>query len=62
LEEMQSFSDLIQEDIYAFLETRQMIDRRTSAGGTAAGNVRQAIKAAEIRLAQKKNCLPEFNL
>jgi len=62
LEEMQSFSDLIQEDIYAFLETRQMIDRRTSAGGTAVGNVRQAIRAAEIRLAQKKKYLPEFNL
>jgi argininosuccinate lyase len=60
LEEMQSFSKLIEEDIYSFLETRQMIERRTSAGGTARKNVQQAIRAAENRLAQKKNCLPEF--
>ncbi len=61
LEEMQSFSKLIEEDVYSFLETRQMIERRTSAGGTAVKNVRQAIRAAENRLAQKKNCLPEFD-
>jgi argininosuccinate lyase len=61
LEEMQSFSKLIQEDIFSCLETRQMIDRRTSYGGTAAKNVRQAIRAAENSLAQKKNCRPEFS-
>ena len=61
LEEMQSFSKLIQEDIFSCLETRQMIDRRTSYGGTSAKNVRQAIRAAENSLAQKKNCRSEFS-
>ena len=55
LEQLQSFSDLIQQDIFSFLQTRQMIDRRTSYGGTAGKTVRQAIAKAEKKLAHKKN-------
>ena len=60
LEQLQSFSNLIGEDIYSFLETRQMVERRTSFGGTAGKNVRRAIAAAEKKLAQKKDDLPSF--
>ena len=61
LAQLQSFSALIREDIFSFLETRQMVERRTSAGGTAGKNVRQAIAAAEKILAHKKECLPDFS-
>lgn len=61
LEQMQSFSDLIREDIFSFLETRQMVARRTSAGGTADVNVRRAIAAAQKALAAKREHLPSFS-
>ena len=60
LEQLQSFSSLIEEDIYSFLEIRQMVDRRTSSGGTAGKNVRRAIAAAEKKLAYTKDDLPDF--
>jgi argininosuccinate lyase len=60
LEQLQSFSPLIREDIFSFLETRQMVERRTSSGGTAGKNVRLAIAAAENKLAHKKDNLPDF--
>jgi len=47
LEELKGFSNLIKEDVYEALQTRQTIDRRTSAGGTATTNVRSAIETAE---------------
>jgi hypothetical protein len=37
-----------------------MVERRTSAGGTAGKNVRQAIAAAEKILGSKKDSLPDF--
>lgn len=46
LAELKSFSNLINDDIFNFLTTRQMIDRRTSFGGTATTNVKAAIAAA----------------
>jgi argininosuccinate lyase len=46
LEELKSFSNLIQEDVFDILSTAAMIDRRTSAGGTATENVRAAINDA----------------
>jgi argininosuccinate lyase len=61
LKQLQSFSDVIQEDIYSFLETRRMIDRRTSYGGTAGENVRQAIAQAEKKLASQKDLLTGFD-
>ena len=60
LEELQTFSDLIQADIFSYLEIRQMIERRTSYGGTAGKNVRRAIDEAEKFLARSKNDLPHF--
>ncbi len=61
LTQLQSFSDLIGDDLYSFLETRQMIDRRKSEGGTSGATVRGAIAAAQKKLAQKLDKLPIFN-
>jgi len=47
LEELQTFSSLISEDIFSFLTIEQMICRRKSFGGTAAENVMAAVKEAE---------------
>lgn len=50
LEELQSFSALIQKDIFDVLTPKQMIDRRTSFGGTATKRVKAAIREAEKQL------------
>ena len=50
LEELQSFSALIQEDIFDSLSLKQLIDRRSSFGGTALKRVTAAIKKAEQQL------------
>jgi argininosuccinate lyase len=60
LAQLQSFSALIREDIFSFLKTRKMIDRRTSYGGTAGKNVRLAISEAEKKLAQQKDSRPVY--
>jgi argininosuccinate lyase len=60
LEELQKVSDLIREDVFSYLTTRQMIDRRISYGGTAGSVVGRAIEAAEESLRKKENHLPEF--
>jgi argininosuccinate lyase len=52
LEEMKSFSTLIAEDIFGILTPEQMINRRTSFGGTAQENVKAAIRAARQRLSE----------
>ncbi|PIE71025.1 MAG: argininosuccinate lyase [Deltaproteobacteria bacterium] len=52
LEELKAFSDRIGADLFPQLTTGQMIDRRTSAGGTATENVRAAIAAAEKKLGE----------
>ncbi|MBI5590318.1 MAG: argininosuccinate lyase [Deltaproteobacteria bacterium] len=52
LEEMKSFSTLIAEDIFAILTPEEMINRRTSFGGTARENVNVAIQTARQRLAE----------
>jgi len=59
LEQLQSFCPLIQEDIFSYLTIRQMIERRTSYGGTAGKVVGKAIEAAEKWLDKKKDRLPE---
>ena len=61
LEQLQSFSALFEEDIFSFLKIPHMIERRTSYGGTSGKNVRRAIAAADEKLAQKKNHLPDFS-
>ena len=50
LEELKTFSNLIQEDVFDILSTAAMIDRRTSAGGTATANVLAAIDDARKAL------------
>ncbi len=52
LEELKSFSLLIEEDIFSILTVEQMIDRRKSFGGTAVKNVMAAIEEAEKNLNQ----------
>jgi len=47
LEELKSFSSLINKDIFDVLTTEEMINRRKSIGGTATENVMAAIKKAE---------------
>lgn len=53
LDELCTFSDLIDEDIFSELTTRQMIERRISHGGTSTDNVRAAIVRAEKQLAKE---------
>jgi argininosuccinate lyase len=50
VETLRSFSDLVDEDIYAVLTTRSMVNRRTSGGGTATENVRAAADRAADEL------------
>jgi argininosuccinate lyase len=57
LEELQSFSALIQEDIFDSLSLKQLIDRRSSFGGTASKRVTAAIKKAEQQLGKKSKRL-----
>jgi argininosuccinate lyase len=57
LEQLQSFCPLIKDDIFSLLTTKEMIDRRTSYGGTAAKMVAKAMAAAEKWLDEKKEHL-----
>jgi argininosuccinate lyase len=50
LEELQSFSDRIDDGVYAALELDQVVDRRTSAGGTGTASVKAAIQKARADL------------
>jgi len=61
LEELHTFSDLIEEDIYNILSLTQMIERRTSYGGTATANVMAAIRAAEKNWLGKTTHKPNSN-
>ncbi|MCG8551595.1 MAG: argininosuccinate lyase [Desulfobacterales bacterium] len=50
LEELQSFSDLIDKDIYNFISLDAMVARRNSYGGTGFDNVSAAVDAAKKEL------------
>jgi len=50
LEEMQSFSELIREDIYRFISLDEMVARRISYGGTGFENVAGAVDKAKKEL------------
>jgi argininosuccinate lyase len=50
LQELKSFSDIIEEDIYESLTVAKTIDRRNSYGGTATEQVKAAIEEAEKTL------------
>ena len=53
LKQLQSFCPLIENDIFAFLTTGQMIERRASYGGTAAKSIANAIADANKWLDDK---------
>jgi argininosuccinate lyase len=53
LEELRSFSSLIDEDIYTALSLAAMVDRRRSYGGTARENVISQIQKATRQLAEE---------
>jgi argininosuccinate lyase len=58
LKQLQQFAPQIEDDIFEYLATQQMIDRRTSIGGTATEAVAAAIDAAEQKL-KKSTALSE---
>ncbi len=53
LKELQTFSSLIQENIFEHLTLEHMISRRLSDGGTAQANVRAAMEEAQKAMAQR---------
>lgn len=50
LEEMRSFSDLIEKDVYKFISLDAMVARRSSYGGTGFDQVSEAVDAAKKEL------------
>jgi argininosuccinate lyase len=50
IKQLQQHAPQIEDDVFDYLATQQMIDRRTSIGGTATQTVKTAIKAAEQKL------------
>jgi argininosuccinate lyase len=54
LEQLQSMCPLIKDDIFSFLSTAEMIDRRSCYGGTATRMVADAIKSADRWLKDKQ--------
>jgi argininosuccinate lyase len=57
LEELQTFSGAIDMTLFAALDVEQVVNRRTSEGGTASTMVEAAIKQAAAQLAGES--LPE---
>ena len=54
LDEMRSFSALIADDIFTYLKTEQVINRRESQGGTASDKVGKEIAAARDQITADK--------
>jgi argininosuccinate lyase len=50
LKELKEFAKAFEEDVFDVLKLEQMVNRRTSQGGTAKENVIMAVKDAEERL------------
>ncbi|MDR1159885.1 MAG: argininosuccinate lyase [Syntrophomonadaceae bacterium] len=50
LQVYKEFSSLIEEDIYKYIETKECLDRRKVAGGTASFNVIKAVKDSKLWL------------
>jgi argininosuccinate lyase len=53
LKQLQQYAPQIKDDIFDYLATRQIIDRRTSFGGTATQAVRVAIRNAQKKLKKR---------
>jgi argininosuccinate lyase len=60
LQKLKTFSKLIKKDIFNLLKPESLVNRRSSAGGTSAENVRKAISKATARLDAEMERLPEF--
>jgi argininosuccinate lyase len=54
LKELQSFSNILEEDVFSHLTVENMVSRRLSAGGTAHKNVMAAIDNAKTILQQEE--------
>jgi len=50
LEEFRKFSDLIEEDVYRWLDFKNAVERRKVTGGTALKSVKEQIKRAKKEL------------
>jgi argininosuccinate lyase len=57
IKELQTFSSNIKEDIFKFLDKKEMVDRRKSAGGTSTKNVKAAIVKAQKNLEKEMHRL-----
>ena len=55
IDELKSFSSLINGDVFIFLTNEAMIDRRKSFGGTSTKKVKNAIKKEKNILAKEMN-------
>lgn len=55
LNDLKRFSRLVEEDVYEWLNIEHSIERRTSYGGTAIQNVREAVDRAERELKKIQN-------
>ena len=55
LKELKTFSSLIDSDVFSFIAIDQMIDRRTSFGGTAKQNVMEQITKAEKEIKDRES-------
>lgn len=60
LEEFKKFSSMVEEDIFSFLTTQAMIDRRKSYGGTATLNVKAAVSRAKKELKKELDELEKY--
>ena len=54
LKELKNFSSLIDGDVFSYIAMDQVIDRRTSFGGTAKQNVMEQIAKAENEIMDAK--------
>ncbi|MGD2187724.1 MAG: argininosuccinate lyase [Desulfobacterales bacterium] len=55
IKQLQQFAPQVEDDIFDYLTTQQMVDRRTSMGGTATKAVSAAIRNAENKLKKSAN-------
>ncbi len=62
IKQLQKFAPQIEDDIFDYLTTQQMIDRRTSIGGTATKTVKAALRNAEKKLKKEANRKTKLHL
>ena len=53
LQDLQSFSELIEEDVFSVLTLEGSVNARDHLGGTAPNQVRSAVKAARTELGNR---------